>query len=65
MLAQVVEIPDGNRRLVICQRAPDGGWEPTRTLDATHETVRMVRHSASTATGEGSRCELTGQGALA
>ena len=48
MLAVVVETTSGDRRLVIAERTPTGGWAPSRHLPATPAVVRAVaRHDAA------------------
>jgi hypothetical protein len=51
MLAVVVETAAGERRLVVAERTPTGGWAPTRRLPATSHAVRALARQATT--GEG------------
>ncbi len=52
MLAAVIDAPTGPR-LVIAERAPNGGgWVPVSTAPATGEVVRAVRRSCDSTRGE-------------
>ena len=45
MLATVIDTTDGPR-LVVAQRAPNGGWTPIKATPATGEHIRMIRRAA-------------------
>ncbi|HEX6238918.1 MAG TPA: hypothetical protein VFZ68_17085 [Acidimicrobiales bacterium] len=51
MLAVLVETTGGDRRLVVAERTPDGGWAPTRHLPATPTTVRALSRQDQTRGG--------------
>jgi RNA polymerase subunit RPABC4/transcription elongation factor Spt4 len=51
MLAVVVETTGGDRRLVVAERTPTGGWAPTRHLSATGEAVRALARQDATRGG--------------
>lgn len=42
MLAAVVETTGGERRLVVAERTPGGGWAAARVVPATPSVVRAV-----------------------
>lgn len=42
MLAVLVQTVGGDRRLVIAERTPTGGWAPTRHLPASPDVVRAL-----------------------
>jgi hypothetical protein len=45
MLAAITDTAEGPR-LVIAQRAPNGGWTPIKATPATGEHIRMIRRAA-------------------
>jgi predicted amidophosphoribosyltransferase len=51
MLAVVVETAGGDRRLVVAERTPAGGWAPTRHLPATGQAVRALARQDATRGG--------------
>lgn len=48
MLATVITTSRGERRAVIAQRTPAGGWAPVRTVPATGEVIRALRRQDTT-----------------
>jgi hypothetical protein len=60
MLAAVVETAAGDRRLVIAERTPDGGWAPTRHVPATDRALRALARPEAT----GPQIEGTDAGGL-
>ena len=60
MLAIVVETAAGDRRLVIAERTPDGGWAPTRHVPATDRALRALARPEAT----GPQLEGTDAGGL-
>jgi hypothetical protein len=51
MLAVVVETTAGDRRLVVAERTPTGGWAPTRHLPASDQAVRALARQDQTRDG--------------
>jgi predicted RNA-binding Zn-ribbon protein involved in translation (DUF1610 family) len=51
MLAVVVETTRGDKRLVVAERTPGGGWAATRTMPATPAVVRAVARQDHTRGG--------------
>jgi RNA polymerase subunit RPABC4/transcription elongation factor Spt4 len=51
MLAVVVETTAGDRRLVVAERTPTGGWAPTRHVPATNQAVRALARQDLTRDG--------------
>jgi hypothetical protein len=51
MLAVVVETTRGDKRLVVAERTPGGGWAATRTMPATPAVVRAVARQDHTQGG--------------
>lgn len=51
MLAVLVETAAGDRRLVIAERTPTGGWAPARHLPATPTVVRALARQDQTRGG--------------
>lgn len=50
-LAVVIETTAGDRRLVIAERTPSGGWAPTRRLPATDKAVAALARQDRTRDG--------------
>ena len=50
-LAVVIETTAGDRRLLIAERTPSGGWASTRRLPATDKAVRAVARQDRTKDG--------------
>jgi hypothetical protein len=51
MLAVVVETTRGDKRLVVAERTPGGGWAATRTMPATPTAVRAIARQDHTRGG--------------
>jgi hypothetical protein len=51
MLAAVVETTGGERRLVVAERTPGGGWAAARVVPATPTVVRAVARQDRTRGG--------------
>lgn len=50
-LAVVIETTGGERRLLIAERTPGGGWAPTRYLPATADAVAALASQDRTRDG--------------
>lgn len=50
-LAVVIETTAGDRRLLIAERTPNGGWAPTRHLPATADAVAALTRQDRTKDG--------------
>jgi hypothetical protein len=50
MLATVITTAGGQRRAVVAQRTPAGGWAPVRTVPATDDVIRALRRQDTTTT---------------